>query len=219
MAVKKKKRMGAAHGPAPELRPIHIRTLDEYLDTSVPRRSDRLKKRALFYLGLGSGMRIGEMTALQIKHVMRQAETWKLHDPIIIKDQILLTKHITKNKKSRIVDITPQAQEHLHTWIDFLLNTRRYKFDHYVFFMRSDPDKPIDSDIACHIFRRWGQLAGIDRLSTHSMRRTHANSLRRMGVDIKIIKEQLGHSSLAMTDAYLYVDPIEKASKISQLKF
>ena len=55
--------------------------------------------------------------------------------------------------------------------------------------------------------------------SSHSLRRTHANTLRRTGVDLKVIQEQLGHSSLAVTERYFEVDPIEQQRAIEQLRF
>lgn len=43
--------------------------------------------------------------------------------------------------------------------------------------------------------------------------------LRRQGVDLMIIKEQLGHSSLATTQRYFGVDPLEAKLAVDKLKF
>lgn len=61
--------------------------------------------------------------------------------------------------------------------------------------------------------------AGVANASSHSLRRTHANTLRRNGADLMIIKEQLGHSSLAITRRYLIADPVEVQNAVDQLKF
>lgn len=42
-------------------------------------------------------------------------------------------------------------------------------------------------------------------LTIHSLRHTYAENLRKKGVDLKVIKTLLGHSSLATTDRYLHV--------------
>ena len=46
-----------------------------------------------------------------------------------------------------------------------------------------------------------------ENLTIHSMRHTYASNLRKKGVDLKVIKTLLGHSSLATTDRYLHVSP------------
>jgi site-specific recombinase XerD len=42
-------------------------------------------------------------------------------------------------------------------------------------------------------------------MNTHSLRHSFASNLRKKGVDLKVIKTLLGHSSLATTDRYLHV--------------
>ena len=51
------------------------------------------------------------------------------------------------------------------------------------------------------------------------MRRSHANGLRRQGVDLSTIQVQLGHSDLSVTTRYLAVSPIEHAASVMKLKF
>jgi site-specific recombinase XerD len=61
----------------------------------------------------------------------------------------------------------------------------------------------LDSDVRRQL-RRVGQDAGIrQRLHAHGLRHTHACELYREGVDIYAIQAQLGHASLAVTEAYL----------------
>ena len=62
--------------------------------------------------------------------------------------------------------------------------------------------------------KRMFAVAGVEHASSHSPRRMHANTLRRNGVDLKVIQEQLGHSSLAVTERYFDVDPLEQQRAI-----
>ena len=57
------------------------------------------------------------------------------------------------------------------------------------------------------IIRRMYVDSGIyrDGLTIHSLRHGYAENLRKKGVDLKVIKTLLGHSSLATTDRYLHV--------------
>lgn len=48
------------------------------------------------------------------------------------------------------------------------------------------------------------------RVHAHGFRHTHASELRSEGIDIAVIKRQLGHSSLLTTIRYLdYLEPLE----------
>jgi len=47
------------------------------------------------------------------------------------------------------------------------------------------------------------RAAGIEGATSHSLRRWHANTLRRQGVDLVVIQGQLGHSLLATTAVYM----------------
>ncbi len=73
--------------------------------------------------------------------------------------------------------------------------------------VRGSFGKRITSCPMQRIIRRMYVEPGIYRngLTLHSMRHTFASSLRKKGVDLKVIKTLLGHSSLATTDHYLHV--------------
>lgn len=72
---------------------------------------------------------------------------------------------------------------------------------------------------AIMILKKMFLAAGVENTSSHSLRRTHANTLRRNGVDLKVIQEQLGHSSLAVTERYFTIDPLETQRAVEQLRF
>ena len=49
-----------------------------------------------------------------------------------------------------------------------------------------------------------GRAAGINkRVHAHGLRHTHASELRAEGIDIAVIRRQLGHASLLTTIEYL----------------
>ncbi len=57
---------------------------------------------------------------------------------------------------------------------------------------------------------RLARRAGIlKRVHAHGLRHTHAAQLRAEGVDIAVIKRQLGHSSIVTTVRYLdHLNPV-----------
>jgi len=117
--------------------------------------------------------------------------------------------------KSRTVFLTKQSVEHLRRYLD----SRGGISATDPLFPTQKRNAPMLPNVAAQIIGRIFRLAGVENASSHSMRRSHANALRRNGADIKIIKEQLGHSSLAITDRYFEVDPMEARKAIAGLRF
>lgn len=190
-------------GKAKELSSDEIRRVDKCL-VGAP---NEKRNRALFFLGLGSGMRIGEMCALRIKDIV--------HDGHVLR-QVVLEKHSTKSRRSRTVHLGRQAVTHLRAYLEERDTT---DIEAPLFPARSKPGTPLSANSGIYVITTAFQRAGIRHASSHSLRRTHANMLRRNGADLKIIQEQLGHSSLATTERYFVVDPLEKARAIDKLWF
>ena len=63
-------------------------------------------------------------------------------------------------------------------------------------------------------FRDLGKRLNIDsRVTIHSLRRSFATHLLRMGVDIETVKELMGHNSITTTSSYAQVVYVEKEIK------
>ncbi|WXJ81034.1 Tyrosine recombinase XerC [Moorella humiferrea] len=60
---------------------------------------------------------------------------------------------------------------------------------------------------------------GLPRLNFHYLRHTHASLLLQAGVDIKIISERLGHSSIRITyDIYSHLMPGMQKEAVNRLE-
>jgi len=218
-------------GRAEELTQDQIHRIDKCLTGT----RHELRNRAIFYLGLGSGMRISEIIGLEIGDV---ADRHRVRGRIVLEHPALRQrsararhkspKHSTKStpkrrgaannaKRSRTVAVSKQAVKHLQEYLDSL--TARPRPAAPLFPSQTRPRRPMTSTNAIMILRRMFLAAGVENASSHSLRRTHANTLRRNGVDLKVIQEQLGHSSLAITERYFDVDPLEQQRAIDQLMF
>jgi len=168
-------------GRAEELTPDQIHRIDKCLAGA----RHELRNRAIFYLGLGSGMRISEIIGLKVGDVADRRR---------VRGRIVLEKHSTKSKRSRTVAVSKQAVKHLQEYLDSL--PARPGPGEPLFPSQTRPRRPMTSTNAIMILKRIFQVAGVEHASSHSLRRTHANTLRRNGVDLKVIQDQLGHSSL-----------------------
>lgn len=191
-------------GRAPELSPQQVREISSILRRG-PQGSRNL---TLFLLGLGTGMRIGEICSLRIGDVTNGRE---------INRRITLEKHRTKTKTSRTVAVTEQARKALSRFLGSDLGTLDRRSP--LFPSRQNPSKAISNAMAAKFLHQAFVCAGIPQGKTHSMRRSHANSLRRSGADLKLIQIQLGHSSIMTTQQYLSVDPEEQLAAVVNLKF
>lgn len=64
--------------------------------------------------------------------------------------------------------------------------------------------QPLDSSYVRQLLPRLAGKAGIEkRVHAHGFRHTHAAELAREGQPVNLIRDQLGHRSLATTDRYL----------------
>lgn len=63
------------------------------------------------------------------------------------------------------------------------------------------------SHVLAGSFRRIREAAGIDRLRFHDLRHSAATLLLAQGVPQRVVMEQLGHTTLAMTQKYTHVLP------------
>ncbi|MCP4604410.1 MAG: site-specific integrase [Proteobacteria bacterium] len=190
-------------GRAEELTQKEIQRIDKCLTGT----RHELRNRALFYFGLGSGMRISEIVALRMRDVAP-------HNKVL--NRIVLEKNITKSKRSRTVALSKQAVQHLKA---YLKSQPAKGPDAPVFPSQKFPRRPMNTTWAIQLLDKMFRDAGVANASSHSLRRTHANTLRRNGVDLMIIKEQLGHSSLATTQRYFKADPAEVQKAVDQLRF
>lgn len=185
---------GTGTGSARELTPSEIERLT--------RCTESLRDKALIWLCLGGGLRIGEACSMLIGRVASDGS-------------VLVERSLAKTRKSRRSHLTPQAQKHLQAY----LATRPNAAPH-------EPLFPSRSGGGC-MRANWGvrlvdgllRAAGIQGASSHSLRRSHANTLRRNGVDLTVIQGQLGHHNLNTTAIYMSTSEVERSVAVSRIKF
>ena len=70
----------------------------------------------------------------------------------------------------------------------------------------------LDRSSVNRIVRRAGRLIGVDKLSPHWLRHAHASHALDKGATVAVVKETLGHSSIAVTSRYLHARPSESSA-------
>ena len=146
-----------------------------------------IRNRALIALAWRSGLRIGEVLALQPKDVE------------LVSGTVVVQRG--KGGKRRVVGIDAGTAALVERWLDV---RRRRGIDGRAPVFCTLSGAPIDQSYVRHLLPRLARKAGIDkRAHAHGLRHAYAVELEREGATVSAIRDLLGHSSLAVTDRYL----------------
>ncbi len=185
---------GSSTGPARELTHEEI----ERLTLSTP----SLRDRALLWVCLGGGLRVGEACTLTLQCVA-------------VEGSILVQAHKAKGGKSRRVYLAPQAVDHLRAY----LAAMPIAAPSSPLFPRKGLGVSLRPNWGCRLLKSLLESSGIPCASSHSLRRTHANTCLRSGANLRIIQAQLGHASLSTTATYLCAGETERAAAVDKIVF
>ncbi len=146
-----------------------------------------VRNRALIAVLWRSGLRISEALALELRDVDLEAGS-------------LRVRH-GKGDRSRTVGVDEQTAALLARWIDRRRQLSPGARSPVFCTLRGGR---IDSSYVRRLLPRLAAKAGIERrVHAHGLRHTYAAELAREGTAINVIRDALGHTSLAVTDRYL----------------
>jgi integrase/recombinase XerD len=157
-----------------------------------------LRDRAVLEVLYGTGMRISELTCLDM------GDVW-------VEDQ--LARVMGKGGKERLVPLGRHARLALVDWLGPAgrpaLVPRRWarRGDTGALFLNARGGR-LTRQGAWGIVRRYGQLTGLSRrLTPHVLRHSCATHMLDHGADIRVVQELLGHASISTTQIYTKVSP------------
>ncbi len=147
---------------------------------------DALRDRAILELLYSSGLRVSELTSLNIGEIDLSGGSVRV---------------MGKGGKERIVPVGSRALDALHSYLDqrsdaaagaaLFLNTRGTRINR----------RSVARIIDLHVLR----IAAFKRISPHTLRHTFATHMLEGGADLRAIQELLGHASLSTTQKYTHV--------------
>jgi len=164
-----------------------IQKIHSYLDVRKERyKGENTRDRLIFMLGLNCGLRKSEIAKLNWEDIDFNERKLKILE--------------AKGGKERIVYYSQDLEK-------IILSYKKLSGNSSGALVRGSFGKRITSCPMQRIVRRMYVESGIYRggLTIHSLLHTYAENLRKNGVDLKVIKTLLGHSSLPTTDRYLHV--------------
>lgn len=154
-------------------------------------------------LTLYSGIRIGELCALQWKDIDFKNNILNINKTlqrVYIKDkQIKKSKLIITNPK------THNAEREIPLNKDFAKELKKFKTDNEDYIL-SGSRKWIEPRTYRRFFARTLEKVKIDKINFHGLRHTFATNCIKLGVDYKTVSELLGHATVNIT-LNLYVHP------------
>lgn len=148
----------------------------------------RLRNLALVELLFATGMRVGEVSAIDIKDFLAREGTFKVQG---------------KGGRERLAFIVDKITRKVQ--MEHLEARNRLKTESTALFLNAAGKRLSPQGIANIIFQL-RKAGGIERhITPHMLRHTVATMLLRNGVDIRIVQEFLGHASIATTQRYTHV--------------
>jgi integrase/recombinase XerD len=164
------------------------------LNHKALRPRDRLLLRLLY----ASGGRVSEIVGLQWRHCQPSGDS----------GQITVTG---KGDKTRAIKLSVDTWKALQVARPAAAKSSDYVFQSQRRRGQEQRRGQLDRTAVNRIVRNAGQLIGVDRLSPHWLRHAHASHALDKGATVAIVKETLGHSSIAVTSRYLHAKPGESS--------
>lgn len=153
-----------------------------------------LKQKCYISLAYGSGLRVSEIARLEFKNI--DSKNMKI-------------KVLGKGNKERLTLLSKKTLLYL---IEYVKENNITKNDKYLF--KGQKGEYITESTISRGFRDLVKKLNMnDNITIHTLRRSFATHLLRMGVDIYIVKELMGHNSITTTSGYAQVLYKEKEIK------
>ena len=152
---------------------------------------DNYKYKTIFMLAYGSGLRIGEITNLQVEDI--DSKTMR----VFVREG--------KGNKERYTILSKQSLEMLRIYWSKCRQNKRWG---RIFL--SESGKAITEYVIRTHFRKYRKKANLnEKVTMHTLRHCFATHLIERGATIIQVKELMGHSNIRSTMAYIHVANID----------
>ncbi|OMP66968.1 tyrosine-type recombinase/integrase [Domibacillus epiphyticus] len=196
-----------------------VKQLLQLLDDALP------KHRLVIKTAILSGMRLGEITGMTIDSVNFIENTITVKQTLIhnAKDDSFILGP-PKNKKTRVIPMPEEYIVELRKYINEVKKSRMAFGSEWrgiegmdLIFCRAD-GYPHIPQAYLKYFIEFTTRHGLKRIRFHDLRHSHASLLLSRGVNIKVIQERLGHSSITLTmDTYSHLTKENEQEAVAKL--
>lgn len=160
------------------------------MDASKGNRSLIIRDRAILELIYSSGLRVSELTSLNIPDIDLSAG---------------IVRVMGKGRKERLIPVGRKARDALKGYLDTRTTGIKTVIDEGALFLNFRGGRISQRSVA-RIVEKYRRKAGIlVKGSPHALRHSFATHLLDAGADLRGIQELLGHSSLSTTQKYTHI--------------
>jgi integrase len=168
------------------------------------------RDRALFVLGLRTGLRISELLSLRVQDVFR-------HDKLLDRVQVA-RRHCKGRTEGKVLPIHPEAKGALRAWLTFYtMLTPDLAGTMPLFPSRLGSPKALSRVGGWRVLKRLFHQAGLEGpgLGCHALRKSFAARMfKAFNGDLLKTQAALGHRSVASTASYIGVSTAEVEAAI-----
>ena len=157
----------------------------------LQRTSYAARNRCMLQLSWLAGMRVGEVAALDIGDVLGADGA--------IRAEIQLRADQTKGDQARTVLVNSQLRAELDRYV----KTFNVRLDPKRPLIASKTGKRFSANGLCQRFLQLYDDAGLDKVTSHSGRRTFITALAHKGVNVRVLAALAGHRNIATTQRYI----------------
>lgn len=185
----------ACKAPTPENK-LAERILSEEDALRVLHAPKSKRDKAILRLLYSGGLRVSELCDLQWRHVQPRGEGGQI-------------SVYGKGQKTRIVPVSKATFQALIALKPTDPGATQ-SADKYVF--SSQRAERLTANGVYRIVRKAGKVCGMSNLSPHWLRHAHASHALERGANVAVVRDTLGHSSLAVTNRYLHARPSDSSA-------
>jgi site-specific recombinase XerD len=158
-----------------------------------------VRDQCLLLLALGTGLRVSEIAALKLEDIDLKRG-----------GNALIVRH-GKGDKLRQVKFSSTLKSLIQDYLDYRTSDSVYLFPS----QRQDHMFPTAIQ---KVFKKWAKRSGLPaRYSIHSARHFYASALLRVSKNLRLVQQQLGHSSPQTTTVYAFALDEEITEAVEKL--
>jgi len=174
----------------PQKHPVFLSVDDAFGLVERPDGMDfiSIRNRAVLELLYSSGIRVGEMSSLDI-------------DNLDIREGIMMVRG--KGKKERLVPIGSTA---LNAMKSYIIERHLIKKKEKALFINRSGKRLTERTLRRVVVKYAKEFGIHGKIGPHTLRHTFATHLLQDGADLRVIQELLGHESLSTTQKYTHLD-------------
>lgn len=171
----------------------------------------------LFLLDLSTGLREGELLALEWKNIDLENKTLKV-------EKSVKEVYIYDSKDERHIETITQIPKTLTSFRtipipDAIIDKLKSIENKKDLLFHDEFSKHLKAKNVSYRWRKILKECNIPHKKFHCIRHTYASTLLKNGVDIQTVAELMGHSAIAITQIYLHSSNEQKYNAVSKINY